>query len=158
MTPEQASLERYRIAIEPLPPSLRAPVISIGLGFVTGLTAAAEWGTYLLWRNVDRVRRRPIPQFGLDLSFYTFELPFYRSCIGFGFGVLFLCILSVVAVQYLYGGLRLQPKGDRATAAAQSQLSLLIGRFILLEGGASTGSTGTRSPREPAAGRRASPA
>ncbi len=36
-------------------------------------------------------------------------------------------------MQYLYGGLRLQPKGDRATTAAQAQLSLLIGLFILLK-------------------------
>lgn len=132
MTPEQASLERYRVAIEPY--RLRFTLlISIGLGFVTGLTAAAEWGTYLLWRNSTSFGVTD-PQFGLDLSFYTFELPFYRFLIGFGFGVLFLTILAVVAVQYLYGGLRLQPKGDRATKAAQAQLSLLIGLFILLKG------------------------
>ena len=38
----------------------------------------------------------------------------------YGFGLIFLSILCVVAVQYLYGGLRLQPKGDRATTAAQA--------------------------------------
>ena len=131
MTPEQASLERYRIAIEPYRRRFTL-LISIGLGFVTGLTAAAEWGTYLLWRNSTPFGVTD-PQFNMDLSFYTFELPFYRFLIGFGFGVLFLSILSVVAVQYLYGGLRLQPKGDRATTAAQAQLSLLIGLFILLK-------------------------
>lgn len=131
MTPEQASLERYRIAIEPYRRRFTL-LIAVGLGFVTGLTAAAEWGTYLLWRNSTEFGVTD-PQFGLDLSFFTFELPFYRFLIGFGFGVLFLCILAVVAVQYLYGGLRLQPKGDRATAAAQAQLSLLIGLFLLLK-------------------------
>ncbi len=131
MTPEQASLERYRIALEPYRRRLTL-IISIGIGFVTGLTAAAEWGTYLLWRNSTPFGIDD-PQFGLDLSFYTFELPFYRFLIGFGFGVIFLSLLSVIAVQYLYGGLRLQPKGDRATTAAQAQLSLLIGLFILLK-------------------------
>jgi uncharacterized membrane protein (UPF0182 family) len=131
MTPEQASLERYRVAIEPYRRRFTL-LIAIGLGFVTGLTAAAEWGTYLLWRNSTEFGITD-PQFGLDLSFYTFELPFYRFLIGFGFGVLFLSILAVVAVQYLYGGLRLQPKGDRATTAAQAQLSLLIGLFVLLK-------------------------
>ena len=113
MTPEQASLERYRVALEPYRRRLTL-LVSIGLGFITGLTAAAEWGTYLLWRNSTPFGVTD-PQFGMDLSFYTFELPFIRFLIGFGFGVLFLCILAVVAVQYLYGGLRLQPKGDRAT-------------------------------------------
>ena len=41
--------------------------------------------------------------------------------------------MAVVVVQYVYGGLRLQPKGDRATTAAQAQLTLLIGLFILLK-------------------------
>ena len=131
MTPEQASLERYRVAIEPYRRRFTV-LIAAALGFVTGLTAAGEWGTYLLWRNATPFGIED-PQFGMDLSFYTFTLPFIRFLIGFGFGVLFLCIFAVVAVQYLYGGLRLQPKGDRATAAAQSQLSLLIGLFILLK-------------------------
>ncbi len=131
MTPEQASLERYRVAIEPYRRRFTI-LIAVGLGFVTGLTAAGEWGTYLLWRNATAFGIED-PQFGMDLSFYTFTLPFVRFLIGFGFAVLFLCILAVIAVQYLYGGLRLQPKGDRASGAAQSQLSLLIGLFVLLK-------------------------
>jgi uncharacterized protein len=131
MTPEQASLERYRIALEPYRRRL-VLLVSIGLGVITGLTASAEWGTYLLWRNAVPFGIED-PQFGLDLSFYTFTLPFIRFVIGFGFGLLFMCILAVVAVQYVYGGLRLQPRGERASAAAQSQLSLLFGLFVLLK-------------------------
>ena len=131
MTPEQASLERYRIAIEPYRRRLTV-IVAAGLGLVTGLTASAEWGTYLLWRNAVPFGIED-PQFGMDLSFYTFTLPFIRFIIGFGFGLLFMCILAVLAVQYVYGGLRLQPKGDRASGAAQSQLSLLIGLFVLLK-------------------------
>ncbi len=131
MTPEQASLERYRIAIEPYRRRFTI-LISIALGLVTGLTAAAEWGTYLLWRNAVPFGIED-PQFGLDLSFFTFTLPFIRFVIGFAFGVIFLCILAVVAVQYIYGGLRLQPRGDRASGAAQTQLSILIGLFVLVK-------------------------
>jgi uncharacterized membrane protein (UPF0182 family) len=131
LTPEQASLERYRETIEPL-----RRVLTIGtaasLGFLTGLTASAEWGTYLLWRNAVPFGVTD-PQFGMDLSFYTFTLPFIRFVIGFGFALVLMCFLAVVVVQYIYGGLRLQPKGDRASVAAQSQLSLIIGLFLLLK-------------------------
>ena len=41
--------------------------------------------------------------------------------------------MIVTAVQYLYGGLRLQPKGERATRAAQAQLSALLAVFLLLK-------------------------
>ncbi|MEI6363783.1 MAG: UPF0182 family protein [Actinomycetes bacterium] len=131
MTPEQASLERYRIAIEPYRRRMTI-LIALGLGLITGLTAAGEWGTYLLWKNAVPFGVTD-PQFGMDLSFYTFTLPFIRFLIGFGFAVIVLCAILVVIVQYLYGGLRLQPKGDRASNAAQAQLSLLIGLFVLLK-------------------------
>ena len=131
MTPEQASLERYRQALEPYRRRFTI-LVSLAIGFVAGLTAAGEWGTYLLWRNATEFGIDD-PQFGMDLSFFTFTLPFIRFLIGFGFALLLVAIIAVVVVQYLYGGLRLQPKGDRASAAAQSQLSVLIGLFILLK-------------------------
>ena len=125
MTPEQASLERYRIAIEPHRRKITA-IVALGLGVIAGLTASGEWGTYLLWRNATPFGVKD-PQFGLDLSFYTFTLPFVRFVLGFAFTLILMTIVVVVVVQYIYGGLRLQPKGDRATAAAQAQLSLLLG-------------------------------
>ncbi len=131
LTPEQASLERYRITIEPYR-RLLTIATAAALGFLTGLTASAEWGTYLLWRNAVPFGVTD-PQFGMDLSFYTFTLPFIRFVIGFGFALVLICVIAVLVVQYVYGGLRLQPKGDRASAAAQSQLSLLIGAFLLLK-------------------------
>ena len=131
LTPEQASLERYRVALEPYRRRLTI-LVALAVGFIAGLTAAGEWGTYLLWRNSTPFGIND-PQFGIDLSFFTFTLPFVRFLIAFGFALLIVCVLAVVAVQYLYGGLRLQPKGDRASGAAQSQLSVLIGLFILLK-------------------------
>ena len=131
MTPEQASLERYREALEPYRRRF-AILISLALGVIAGLAASGEWGTFLLWRNATPFGIED-PQFGLDLSFFTFTLPFIQFLLTFGFATLFIAIVAVVIVQYLYGGLRLQPKGDRASGAAQSQLSLLIGLFILLK-------------------------
>jgi len=131
MTPEQASLERYREAIEPFRRRIGL-VLVLGLGLIAGLTASGEWGTYLLWRNATPFGIED-PQFGLDLSFFTFTLPFIQFLLAFGFSVIVMALIAVVVVQYLYGGLRLQPRGDRASGAAQSQISLLIGLFVLLK-------------------------
>jgi len=130
-TPEQASLERYRTGLERFRRTITVAT-SVVIGFFTGLTAAGEWGTYLQWRNSTAFGEVD-PQFGLDLSFYTFVLPFYRFLIGYAFAMVILAALLVVVVQYLYGGLRLLPKGDRASAAAQAQLSLLIALFLLVK-------------------------
>ncbi|MGB4324358.1 MAG: UPF0182 family protein [Candidatus Nanopelagicales bacterium] len=130
-TPEQASLERYRIGIEPYRRWIALAIVLI-LSFFAGLAGSGEYGTYLLWKNSTPFNQVD-PQFGLDLSFYTFELPFMRFVLGFAFTLVILAILIVTAVQYIYGGLRLQPRGDRATRAAQAQLSALIAMFLLLK-------------------------
>ena len=90
MTPEQASLERYRIAIEPHRRKITA-IVALGLGVIAGLTASGEWGTYLLWRNATPFGIKD-PQFGLDLSFYTFTLPFIRFVLGFAFTLILMTI------------------------------------------------------------------
>ncbi|MDP4804845.1 MAG: UPF0182 family protein [Candidatus Nanopelagicales bacterium] len=131
MTPEQASLERYREAVEPFRKRLALGVVVV-FASLSGLSTSGEWGTFLLWRNSTQFGITD-PQFGLDLSFYTFQLPFLRFVLGFAFTLIFIALAIVVAVQYLYGGLRLQPKGDRATRAVQSQLSLLIAIFLFLK-------------------------
>jgi uncharacterized membrane protein (UPF0182 family) len=131
MTPEQASLERYRDSIEPYRVRLMLAVALV-MGLLAGLTASGEWGSYLLWRNATPFGIND-PQFGLDLSFYTFTLPFIRFLLGFGFALLFIAIIAAVVIQYLYGGLRLQPKGDRASKGAQIQLSVLIALLLLLK-------------------------
>jgi len=130
-TPEQASLERYRIGIEPYRRWIALAIVLI-LSFFAGLAGSGEYGTYLLWKNSTPFNQVD-PQFGLDLSFYTFELPFIRFVLGFAFTLVILAILIVTAVHYIYGGLRLQPRGDRATRAAQAQLSALIAVFLLLK-------------------------
>jgi uncharacterized membrane protein (UPF0182 family) len=107
-------------------------VVALVIGGLAGLTASGEWGTYLMWRNATSFGVTD-PQFGVDLSFYTFTLPFLRFVLGFAFSLAFLCLIATVVVQYLYGGLRLQPPGDRASKAAQVQVSLIIAAILLLK-------------------------
>ncbi len=130
-TPEQASLERYRVAIEPYRKWIAVAIVFV-LSFFAGLAGSGEYGTFLLWQN-STLFGQVDPQFARDLSFYTFELPFFRFILGYGFTLVILSLMIVTAVQYLYGGLRLQPKGERATRAAQAQLSALLAVFLLLK-------------------------
>lgn len=134
LTQEQASLERYRLAIQPFRLGLMI-IIPLIIGLLAGISASAEWGTFLRWRNATDFGITD-PQFGLDLGFYVFSYPFLRFALGFAFAVLILSILVAIAVHYLYGGLRLQPKGDRASVGAQVHLSILVGLFVLLKAAA----------------------
>lgn len=129
VTAEQASLERYRASVEPY-----RLAITIGLsalmGVMTGLSASAEWGTFQLWREGGEFGQTDA-QFGLDVGFFVFQLPWLRFLLGWVFAVLFLCLITAVVVQYLYGGIRLQGDSRSVSPAAQTQFAV-IGGLILL--------------------------
>ena len=131
MTQEQQNLERYRVSLEPV---RRRVVIGVAVlfGLLAGGTAAGQWRQYLLFVNSQPFRISD-PQFGTDVSFYAFRLPFLRYLVGFGFATTFLCLVIAAVVHYLYGGIKLQSPGERFTPAARAHLSVLLGIFVLLK-------------------------
>jgi uncharacterized membrane protein (UPF0182 family) len=131
MNAEQASLERYRLAIEPLRRILLIAVPLV-LGVLAGASASSEWQEWLLWRNATPFGTTD-PQFGMDVSFYAFTLPFLRFVLGFLFATVVLSFIAALVVHYVYGGLRLQSPEGRTSPAARAHLSVLIGIFVLLK-------------------------
>ena len=131
LSPEQQNLDRYRVALEPYR-RLIVIAASAGLLLLGGASAAAEWRTFLLWRNGVPFGSTD-PQFGRDISFFTFDLPWFRYLIGFAFAVIVLSVLASLVVHYVYGGIRLQTPGERFTPAATAHISVLLGVFMLLK-------------------------
>ncbi len=129
-TPEQASLDQYREAIEPL----RRLVLVVGpvvLGLFAGGAASQQWTTVQLWMNGGTVGETD-PQWGMDIGFYLFTLPGLRFVVSFLMAVVVLSIIAAVATHYLYGGLRVGGQGgSRTTRAARVHLSVL-GALVLL--------------------------
>ncbi|GAA1758253.1 hypothetical protein GCM10009834_14690 [Streptomonospora arabica] len=134
MSPEQQGLARYRMSIDPRR-KIFFWVIVAGLGVLTGASASGEWGTYLQFANGASFGVND-PQFGRDISFYTFTYPFMRVVLGYLFAAVVLAFIAAVVVHYLYGGVRLQSQGQRATPAARVHLSVLLGVFVLLRAAA----------------------
>ncbi len=134
LTAEQASLERYRMSVEPY---RKATAISVAVlfGLMTGLSASAEWDIYKLWRNGQDFGSTDA-QFGLDLGFFVFTLPWLRFLVGFLFAVAMICLLAALSVHYLYGGIRLQTAGRRFSRAAVTHISLIAMAALLLKAAA----------------------
>jgi len=132
-TPEQATLDQYREAIEPL-----RRVVTIGLPILLGLFAGASAAG--AWKKVQlALHSQPFgtkdPQFHLDLGFYVFSLPFWRFLVGFGVAVVIVSGLVAIVTHYLYGGIRVgAAAGGRlaTTRAARVQLSLTAAALLLL--------------------------
>ena len=127
---EQASLERYREGLEPMR-RLVTVALPVIIGLFAGSAAAQQWQTTLLWLN-----RTPFgvddPQFGMDVGFFVFTLPWLQFLSGFFTAVVFLAGLAALVTHYLYGGLRLQGVGNRITSAARLHLGVVAAVFLLL--------------------------
>src|SRR5215210_268385 len=131
MSLEQQNLERYRQSVEPRR-GLVLTAVGVVLGLFAGFTAQSSWETWLQFRNSTEFGKVD-PQFGIDLSFFLFEYPFYRLLLNFGFAIVLLSLIGAVVTHYVFGGLRLQTPGQKLTSAARVQLSVLLGLFVALK-------------------------
>src|SRR5215212_964079 len=131
MSLEQQNLERYRQSVEPRR-GLVLTVVGVILGLFAGFTAQGSWETWLQFRNSTQFGKVD-PEFGIDLSFFLFEYPFYRLLLNFGFAIVLLSLIGAVVTHYVFGGLRLQTPGQKLTSAARVQLSVLLGLFVALK-------------------------
>ena len=129
--PGQAELDRYRMALDPFRRLVVMVVVTL-LGLIAGSSAASQWRTFMQWRHGESFGQKDA-QFGKDISFFAFDLPWYQFLLGFALSVVVVSLIAAAVTHYLYGGLRLQPLlGERATPAARVHLSVLVGLFVLL--------------------------
>ncbi|MFF2850784.1 UPF0182 family protein [Streptomyces sp. NPDC058001] len=131
MSMEQQNLDRYRMGVAPYKKWILLAVTAL-VGLIAGASAAGQWRTWLMWVNGVPFGEKD-PQFGLDVSFFAFDLPWYRFLLGFGFAAAVLSLIAAALTHYLYGGLRITSPGARATAAATGHLSVLLGLFVTLK-------------------------
>lgn len=126
-----SQLDRYQEVFEPLR-RLAMFGVPIVLGIFAGVSTASRWDSVLTFLN-----RTPFgtldPQFQLDVGFYVFELPFYRSIIGFASAVVLLSGLLVIATNYLYGAIRISGREVVISKAARIQIAITAGLYLLLQ-------------------------
>ena len=128
-SPEQAGLDRYREAVNPIRLWLLVGV-SVLLGLFAGGSAAGQWRQYLLWRNGTEFGSSD-KYFDKDIGFYVFDLPWLHYLVDSAMAFIVVALLMAALVHYLFGGIRLQVTHDRLSGAAQAQLSVLLGLFVL---------------------------
>lgn len=131
MSAEQQNLDRYRMSIAPYKKWVLIGV-AILVGLIAGGSAAGQWRTWLLWVNGTSFGTTDA-QFGRDISFFAFDLPFYRFLLGIGFALVVVSLIAAAVVHYLYGGVRVTTPGSRITGAATGHLSVLLGLFVALK-------------------------
>jgi Uncharacterized conserved protein len=127
-----AQLDRYQQVIEPL---RRVAMIGIPvvLGLFVGVSTATRWDAILQFLN-----RTPFgtvdPQFGLDVSFYVYELPVYRGIVAYASAIVLIAGLAALATAYIYGGIQVSGREVRITRRARIQLAVTAALYIALQG------------------------
>ncbi len=133
-TPQQDALDRYREALEPVR-RIGTIVIPIIVGILTGFAAAQQWENFLLWRNGTQFGTTD-PQFGLDIGFFVFTLPWLSFVVGFLSMVLIFGAIAAAFTHYVYGGLQFQNRGRDTTRAALLHLSTILAALVLVRAAA----------------------
>ncbi|OBB74746.1 UPF0182 family protein [Mycobacterium sp. 852014-52144_SCH5372336] len=102
------------------------------IGLFVGLFALGQWETVQLFLHGNSFGITD-PQFGKDLGFYAFDLPFYRMVLNYLFVATFLAFIGNLLGHYLFGGIRLSGRAGALSRAARIQLITLVGILMLLK-------------------------
>ena len=129
--PEKDVIERYRAIVGRRTRLLRM-VVSVLFGLMVGLPAIAQWQEWLLFRNSQSFGVED-PQFGADVGFYVFRLPFLAFSIDWAFAALVLITLLTAAMHFLNGSIRVQTPGERIMRGARIHLSILFALLAVIK-------------------------
>jgi uncharacterized membrane protein (UPF0182 family) len=106
--------------------------LALYLGVRIGSRAARHWQIYLMWRHAQPFDRTD-PQFHRDISYYVSVLPFHKAVVGYLTSIVVTCLVITLIAAYLYGALRIRGRGRKMTAALKTQVSVLLGLYLLLK-------------------------
>jgi len=106
--------------------------VPLALGFFAGLSAAGQWRSALLWLNSTPFGETD-PEFGLDIGFYFFDLPFYQGVVGFALWAVALSGLAALAIAFVFRSIRLIGRRPHIDRAARVQLAVTLGLWIALQ-------------------------
>ncbi|OLF09000.1 membrane protein [Actinophytocola xinjiangensis] len=123
-------LARYRSTIVQ-----RVRLFGIGIPVVVGLIAGAtgqgDWQPVQLMLNGTPFGQVD-PEFGKDIGFYAFTLPFVTWLITWLYVAVIISLLGAIVTHYIFGGIRLGTKGDNFSVPARVQLSVTAGVFVVV--------------------------
>ncbi|WP_187264989.1 UPF0182 family protein [Homoserinibacter sp. GY 40078] len=126
-----SQLDRYQQVIEPLR-RLAMIGIPVLLGLFVGVSTGARWSTTVQFLNRTSFGQTD-PQFGLDVSFFVYELPFYRGLVAYASAIVLIAGLAALATHYLYGGIRINGREVRVTRPARIQLAITGAVYVALQ-------------------------
>jgi len=122
----------YRQLIEQLRKGVLIGV-PILLAIFGGMAATGKWDVALAWLNRTYTGQVD-PQFGLDISFYFFDLPFLSSVVTFASATVLISGLLAIFVHTVFGGIRFNGRQSSITKAARIQIGVSAALYLVIQG------------------------
>ncbi len=128
---DEELVERFREWVEPRLRLVRLGVAAL-FALLLGVGLAAWRDEVLLFFNATPFGVAD-PQFGNDISFYMFKLPFWSQLAGWLFNLTALTAVLVGALHYLNGGIRWRrDAGLLMSTGVKAHLSVLVALLALI--------------------------
>ena len=122
---------RYRTVVLARPRWFAIGIPAV-VALIAGLSAQADWQTVQLFLNSTAFGVAD-PVFGHDISFYVFQLPFYRWLLSWLFVAIAVSFVAALVAHYLFGGIRLAGRNGAVAPPARAHLAILAGTFVLFK-------------------------
>jgi len=130
-TPEDELVDRYRQLTARFRGRIRVGV-ALFFALIAGLGVSSQWRDWLLFNNGTDTGTTD-PQFGKDIGFYLFKLPFINFIIDWLFAGLVIVLLVTAVAHYLNGGIRFQSTVERVTPQVKAHLSVILAIMALVK-------------------------
>lgn len=108
-------------------------LLPLAAAVVAGVAAASQWQTAAVFANSTKTGEVDA-QFGLDVSFYLFDLPFYTVAVGFFSTLIFFALALAVAAHLVFGNIRFNGRSATVAKPARIQVAVTAAVFLAIQG------------------------
>jgi len=130
VSPELEIVRRYQQLVGRHTFALRT-VVSLFVAFLVGSGASGQWQNWLLFRSGKSFGTSD-PQFGKNVGFFVFKLPFLSFLVDWSLVALLVVFVITMIGHYLNGGLRFQGPSPRVDPRVIAHGSLILAVMALI--------------------------
>ncbi len=132
--PEEELLARYHDVVGGRKGLVRAAVSAV-FSLVAAAGVSNHWEEWLLFTNRQDFGRDDA-QFGIDIGFYVFQLPFLTFVVSWAFASFVIIFILTTISHYLNGSIRIAAvAGSRATPNVKVHLSAILAVLAVIKAG-----------------------
>ena len=107
-------------------------VLPLIVAVIAGLASGAQWQLGATYLNHTYTGTKDA-QFGMDVGFYLFDLPFYNFVVGFASTIALLSLVLAVVTHAVFGNIRFNGRSSTVSKSARIQLAITAAVFLLIQ-------------------------